>query len=223
MRWTFVGSTATVTILAASAACLYFANEGMHKQRISSLFIASIGKGEVSSHKAKAIEEKNARGKRTYFPESLDIHRRLLILEQSKQDAQNENEHEKKVRGGGETYHEPSVAVEALSPRDAVGMIDRYLEAEILDEEWASATEKQIKDALVSSIFSHVSIYEMACKRSLCRVSLSFDEQGDISALLGKIDRTKPFSDGAAFVFLEDSDSRKALYYFARPGHSLSK
>ena len=91
---------------------------------------------------------------------------------------------------------------------------------EPVDATWASGAEAVIRTVLGRSK-QPVTSSQVQCKRSLCRVELSYDKPREGHAVLQWMLRDHPWP-GVVFT-RNDAERHSAIAYYARHGHELPK
>ena len=94
------------------------------------------------------------------------------------------------------------------------------LRSEPSDVRWARHAEASVASGIAAGGFEGVTVHEVECRTSLCRLTIDFDDEqirdGTFSDVLSHI----PW-DGIRFFRASDGDPRRIVVYAAREGRQL--
>lgn len=114
---------------------------------------------------------------------------------------------------------ETKIATQAV--QEEVELINNTLDLEAVDTAWAEDAHVALTEALQNNErMAGVQLDTVECKSTLCRLSLSFDDQLSLDNGFRTMPSIIPW-EGQAFFQVDDVESGEAIVYLAREGHEL--
>jgi hypothetical protein len=100
--------------------------------------------------------------------------------------------------------------------------LDRFHDQERRDPEWSEHAEKEITKIFISPDLSGVSLRQVNCRTTLCRLDVALDAGADRHQLFSDIMKRSPFS-GEGFIHVDNPGDRRIEWYISRVGRRLPK
>ena len=125
--------------------------------------------------------------------------------------------------------HEIAVAAETLTAERAEQLaaerrqtLYSSFESEELDADWSGAVTDELQDVLAHPQFSNVSIYQMGCRSTLCRLEIEHDDP-DLTVEFELWFAKQVAGVSSRFAMFEQEVGGRAVsvIYLARQGHRL--
>jgi hypothetical protein len=121
--------------------------------------------------------------------------------------------------------YEERLEIEREKLRQHFDRIDSALLAETVDPEWSDTVSTQVENAIFSDgEFLGVSVSDIDCRSTRCRVEVALDEDVDPSDLeFALAEGTMEYTPSMSIRYLDDESTgaRRAVVYLARKGHRL--
>lgn len=114
---------------------------------------------------------------------------------------------------------EAEIATQAI--QQEVDLIDDTLDSETVDLAWSQEAHGVLTEAIQNNDrMTGVQLDAVECKSTLCRLSLSFDDQSSLDNGFRTMPSIMPW-EGQAFFRVDDMESGEAVVYLAREGYEL--
>jgi len=126
-----------------------------------------------------------------------------------------------------EPRQEPAEDGDAPAPAPAISDDERAarmavaLETEPLDASWSATKEREIRDALDQDALRDAHLVDIACRSSMCRVVLDFDNEDEQLAVLTELPMDPAFEAGGFIRYTGSPDAPRAELFIARRGADL--
>lgn len=112
-----------------------------------------------------------------------------------------------------------ALTAEERNAQSAADLGARF-ESEPIDAAWSTATEREIRDTLASSVPA-ARLIKADCATSLCRVVLAHDSEADQQAIAHHLGAAQPFQEGVFYDYQRAPGALQTTLYVLRPGYSF--
>jgi len=126
--------------------------------------------------------------------------------------------------------HDKAAQSSAATPpteREQRGRMTAALESRLASEEpdarWASGAESELADGLQNAGLANTALVAVACRSTLCKLSLNHSDQDAEEAFLGRIADLPGMQDTEIFYVRDEAadGSTQMVLYVGRPGYDL--
>lgn len=102
-----------------------------------------------------------------------------------------------------------------------IEQMDEILAAETEPREWSIGAEESVANAVASKALEGTYLTGVVCRDSLCRVSLSHDDEAAQQSAALNLPVTPPFNTDGMIQFVGDEENPNTIVYIAREGERL--